>query len=69
MGTMGSGSSSTTPGNTLSVDGDYTGNGGSLYLNSVLGDDDSATDKLVITGDPSGTTDLYINGIGDGAQT
>ncbi|CCU23648.1 ShdA [Salmonella enterica subsp. enterica serovar Agona str. 57.A.08] len=69
MGTMTSGSSSSTPGNTLYVDGNYTGNGGSLYLNNVLGDDDSATDKLVITGDASGTTDLYINGIGDGAQT
>ncbi|EBP1814696.1 TPA: fibronectin-binding autotransporter adhesin ShdA [Salmonella enterica subsp. enterica] len=69
MGTIASGSSSSTPGNTLYVDGDYTGNGGSLYLNTVLGDDDSATDKLVITGDASGTTDLYINGIGDGAQT
>ncbi|EHA2776892.1 fibronectin-binding autotransporter adhesin ShdA [Salmonella enterica] len=69
MGTMTSGSSSSTPGNTLYVDGDYSGNGGSLYLNTVLGDDDSATDKLVITGDASGTTDLYINGIGDGAQT
>ncbi|EIO4914346.1 autotransporter outer membrane beta-barrel domain-containing protein [Salmonella enterica] len=69
MGTITSGSSSSTPGNTLYVDGDYTGNGGSLYLNTVLGDDDSATDKLVITGDASGTTDLYINGIGDGAQT
>ncbi|EBR0572353.1 fibronectin-binding autotransporter adhesin ShdA [Salmonella enterica] len=69
MGTMTSGSSSSTPGNTLYVDGNYTGNGGSLYLNTVLGDDDSATDKLVITGDASGTTDLYINGIGDGAQT
>ncbi|EAX5272902.1 fibronectin-binding autotransporter adhesin ShdA [Salmonella enterica subsp. enterica] len=69
MGTMTSGSSSSTPDNTLYVDGDYTGNGGSLYLNTVLGDDDSATDKLVITGDASGTTDLYINGIGDGAQT
>ncbi|EIU6493075.1 fibronectin-binding autotransporter adhesin ShdA [Salmonella enterica] len=69
MGAMTSGSSSSTPGNTLYVDGDYTGNGGSLYLNTVLGDDDSATDKLVITGDASGTTDLYINGIGDGAQT
>ncbi|EBI6402661.1 autotransporter outer membrane beta-barrel domain-containing protein [Salmonella enterica subsp. enterica serovar Johannesburg] len=52
-----------------SVLGDKTGNGGSLYLNTVLGDDDSATDKLVITGDASGTTDLYINGIGNGAQT
>ncbi|ECK8871615.1 fibronectin-binding autotransporter adhesin ShdA [Salmonella enterica subsp. enterica] len=69
MGTLTSGSSASTPGNTLYVDGDYTGNGGSLYLNTVLGDDDSATDKLVITGDASGTTDLYINGIGDGAQT
>nr|HAF2589987.1 fibronectin-binding autotransporter adhesin ShdA [Salmonella enterica] len=69
MGTMTSGSSSSTPGNTLYVDGNYTGNGGSLYLNTVLGDDGSATDKLVITGDASGTTDLYINGIGDGAQT
>ncbi|ECI3559763.1 fibronectin-binding autotransporter adhesin ShdA [Salmonella enterica subsp. enterica] len=69
MGTIASGSSSSTPGNTLYVDGNYTGNGGSLYLNTVLGDDDSATDKLVITGDASGTTDLYINGIGDGAQT
>ncbi|EAU3015685.1 fibronectin-binding autotransporter adhesin ShdA [Salmonella enterica] len=69
MGTIASGSSSSTPGNELYVDGDYTGNGGSLYLNTVLGDDDSATDKLVITGDASGTTDLYINGIGDGAQT
>ncbi|EMZ4495226.1 fibronectin-binding autotransporter adhesin ShdA [Salmonella enterica] len=69
MGTMTSGSSASTPGNTLYVGGDYTGNGGSLYLNTVLGDDDSATDKLVITGDASGTTDLYINGIGNGAQT
>ncbi|WP_071588023.1 fibronectin-binding autotransporter adhesin ShdA [Salmonella enterica] len=69
MGTMTSGSSASTPGNTLYVDGNYTGNGGSLYLNTVLGDDDSATDKLVITGDASGTTELYINGIGDGAQT
>ncbi|ODI54457.1 AIDA autotransporter [Salmonella enterica subsp. enterica serovar Enteritidis] len=69
MGTIASGSTSSTPGNMLYVDGNYTGNGGSLYLNTVLGDDDSATDKLVITGDASGTTDLYINGIGDGAQT
>ncbi|EEK4828218.1 fibronectin-binding autotransporter adhesin ShdA [Salmonella enterica] len=69
MRTIASGSTSSTPGNTLYVDGNYTGNGGSLYLNTVLGDDDSATDKLVITGDASGTTDLYINGIGDGAQT
>ncbi|EOX8473388.1 fibronectin-binding autotransporter adhesin ShdA [Salmonella enterica subsp. arizonae] len=69
MGTIASGSSASTPGNTLYVDGNYTGNGGSLYLNTVLGDDDSATDKLVITGDASGTTELYINGIGDGAQT
>ncbi|MBH0743819.1 autotransporter-associated beta strand repeat-containing protein, partial [Salmonella enterica] len=42
MGTIASGSTSSTPGNTLYVDGNYTGNGGSLYLNTVLGDDDSA---------------------------
>uniref|UniRef100_UPI003296C18A autotransporter outer membrane beta-barrel domain-containing protein n=1 Tax=Salmonella enterica TaxID=28901 RepID=UPI003296C18A len=45
------------------------GNGGSLYLYTVLGDDDSASGKLVFTGGASGTTDLYINGIADGAQT
>ncbi|WP_411899308.1 autotransporter outer membrane beta-barrel domain-containing protein, partial [Salmonella enterica] len=69
MGTMTSGSRSSTPGNTLYVDGNYTGNGGSLYLNPVLGDDASAPDKFVITGTASGTTDLSITGIGDLAQT
>ncbi|MES0259624.1 autotransporter outer membrane beta-barrel domain-containing protein [Citrobacter portucalensis] len=69
FGTLVSGSSTNTPGNTLFVDGDYVGSGASLYLNTELGGDDSATDKLVITGNATGETDLYIHGIGDGAQT
>ncbi|HHB0582723.1 TPA: autotransporter-associated beta strand repeat-containing protein, partial [Escherichia coli] len=36
-------------GNTLTVNGDYTG-GGTLIINTVLGDDTSATDKLIVTG-------------------
>ncbi|WP_370615678.1 autotransporter outer membrane beta-barrel domain-containing protein [Citrobacter portucalensis] len=69
-GTLVSGSSTYLPGNTLHVEGDYIGNEGSLYLNTELGDDSSATDKLVVTGDTSGNTTLYIHGIGNqGAQT
>lgn len=69
-GNLVSGSSTYLPGNTLHVEGNYIGNEGSLYLNTELGDDSSATDKLVVTGDTSGNTTLYIHGIGDqGAQT
>ncbi|MDM2844366.1 autotransporter outer membrane beta-barrel domain-containing protein [Citrobacter sp. Cpo090] len=69
-GTLVSGSSTYLPGNTLHVEGNYIGNEGSLYLNTELGDDSSATDKLVVTGDTSGNTTLYIHGIGNqGAQT
>jgi outer membrane autotransporter protein len=69
-GTLVSGSNTYLPGNTLHVEGNYIGNEGSLYLNTELGDDSSATDKLVVTGDTSGNTTLYIHGIGDqGAQT
>ncbi|MBO1041272.1 autotransporter outer membrane beta-barrel domain-containing protein [Brucella pituitosa] len=55
---------------TLTIDGDYTGNGGLLEIETVLGDDTSATDKLVITGNSSGDTDVkLINRDGLGAQT
>ncbi len=55
---------------TLTVDGDYTGKGGLLEIETVLGDDTSATDKLVITGNSSGDTDVrVINRDGLGAQT
>ncbi|WP_156994497.1 autotransporter outer membrane beta-barrel domain-containing protein, partial [Tatumella morbirosei] len=57
-------------GTTLTVNGDYTGDNGTLSLNTVLGDDDSLTDKLIITGAASGTTSVVVNNSnGSGAQT
>ncbi|NTE95165.1 autotransporter outer membrane beta-barrel domain-containing protein, partial [Agrobacterium tumefaciens] len=61
------------PGNsigTLTVAGNYTGNGGTLEIETVLGDDTSATDRLVVTGDTSGSTNVkVVNAGGPGAQT
>ncbi|MGV2140439.1 autotransporter outer membrane beta-barrel domain-containing protein [Agrobacterium sp. 16-2014-1-2a] len=61
------------PGNsigTLTVAGNYTGNGGTLEIETVLGNDSSATDKLVVTGSTSGSTNVQlINLGGTGAQT
>lgn len=58
------------PGNVLTVGGNYTGNNGTLLMNTVLGDDRAATDKLVIKGDASGQTRVAItNAGGTGAQT
>ncbi|EOT4177442.1 autotransporter outer membrane beta-barrel domain-containing protein [Escherichia coli] len=58
------------PGNVLTVGGNYTGNNGTLLMNTVLGDDSSATDKLVIKGDASGQTRVAVtNAGGTGAQT
>ncbi|HAI46281.1 MAG TPA: autotransporter outer membrane beta-barrel domain-containing protein, partial [Stenotrophomonas sp.] len=58
-------------GDTFTVAGNYVGNGGALYLNTVLGDDSSLSDKLVIsTGSASGTTGVGIlNAGGAGAST
>ena len=60
-----------TPGQTLTINGNYTGvASSSLALNTVLGDDSSVTDKLVITGDSAGTTSVSVNNAGGaGAQT
>lgn len=56
--------------NTLTVAGNYTGNGGTLLFNTVLGGDASATDTLVIGGDTSGQTNVSVNNVGGaGAQT
>ncbi|MBB3322638.1 autotransporter outer membrane beta-barrel domain-containing protein [Atlantibacter sp. RC6] len=56
--------------NTLLINGNYFGNGGSLRLNTYLGDDTSDTDTMKVTGDTSGNTTLYINPTGgDGAVT
>ncbi len=61
------------PGNsigTLTISGNYIGSGGTLEIESVLGDDTSSTDRLVVTGNTSGTTDVkVINLGGGGAQT
>ena len=55
---------------TLTVAGNYTGNGGVLQIEAVLGDDASATDRLVVSGDVSGQTDVHvINRGGSGALT
>ncbi|WP_370447128.1 autotransporter outer membrane beta-barrel domain-containing protein [Yersinia frederiksenii] len=57
-------------GNTLTITGDYIGNGGLLNMNSVLEDDDSVTDKLIIGGNTAGNTFVQVNNLGgSGAQT
>ncbi|WP_448683116.1 autotransporter outer membrane beta-barrel domain-containing protein [Pseudomonas nicosulfuronedens] len=54
---------------TLTVDGDFTG-GGHLVMNTYLGDDNSATDKLAVTGSTSGETRVTVNNTdGPGAET
>ncbi|WP_240780380.1 autotransporter outer membrane beta-barrel domain-containing protein [Serratia proteamaculans] len=60
----------TTPGNVLTVNGNYTGNNGNLLFNTALGDDKSATDKLLIKGNAAGTTNVSVtNAGGTGAKT
>lgn len=55
---------------TLEVTGDYVGDGGRLVLNTVLGGDASATDKLIVHGDTEGATAVTVNNVGGaGAQT
>lgn len=59
-----------TPGTTLTVRGDYEGQDGLLVFNTVLGDDNSATDRAVFQGGTSGRTDILVNNIGGtGDQT
>ncbi|PTT51901.1 autotransporter outer membrane beta-barrel domain-containing protein, partial [Stenotrophomonas sp. HMWF022] len=66
-GTIGLGDGTTF--NTLTVDS-FTGNGGTLAFNTHLGDDASATDKLVITGDANGQANVHVlNAGGTGAKT
>lgn len=59
-----------TAGNQLLVKGDYTGNDGHIHFNTALGDDNSVTDKMVVTGNTSGKTGVSVsNAGGTGAQT
>ncbi|WP_423605342.1 hypothetical protein [Sphingomonas sp. MS122] len=49
------------PGDSFSIRGNYVGNGGLLMLNTVLGNDSSASDRLVIDGgSATGTTSVTI---------
>lgn len=55
--------------NTLSVD-TFDGAGGTLLFNTQLGDDSSATDKLIIKGDANGQANVRVlNAGGAGAKT
>ncbi|WON76142.1 autotransporter outer membrane beta-barrel domain-containing protein [Serratia sp. UGAL515B_01] len=68
---LGSGILNTT--RTLSIIGNYVGEGGELHLNTVLDADDSPSNRLVIAGNgasATGTTSLIITNInGSGATT
>lgn len=58
------------PGNVLTVNGNYAGTNGLVNINTALGGDASATDKLVVNGNTSGTTRVQVNNTGGaGAQT
>ncbi len=55
---------------TLTITGDYVGNGGTWVMNRQLGDDGSAGDALVIQGNSSGTANVRVdNAGGAGALT
>lgn len=57
-------------GTTLTVDGDYHGQGGTLVFNSQLAGDASITDSMHITGDTDGSSYVTVNNLGgQGAQT
>ena len=58
-------------GNTLTVAGNYVGQSGTIGLNSYLGSDGAASDKLIISGgSTSGTSTLKVTNVGGpGAQT
>ncbi|MBC3948783.1 autotransporter outer membrane beta-barrel domain-containing protein [Pseudomonas folii] len=56
---------------TLTINGNYAGSNGRLLLQSVLGDDSSSSDKLVVSqGSLSGTTQINVTNLGGpGAAT
>ncbi|MBR0692741.1 autotransporter outer membrane beta-barrel domain-containing protein [Bradyrhizobium lablabi] len=59
-----------TPGTTLTVASNYVGNGGTLLFNTILGGDNSATDRLIVNGSTSGASIVRINNVGGtGAPT
>jgi outer membrane autotransporter protein len=60
----------TPPGTTLTVAGNYVGNGGTLGLNTFLGGDGSPSDKLIINGGTADPSIMRITNVGGpGAET
>ncbi len=58
------------PGQTLTLHQDYTTRGGTIVLNTVLGDDRSLTDKVVVEGNTSGTGFIKVlTALGTGSRT
>lgn len=57
------------PASTLVVNGNYTGNNGLLTLSTALGNDQSATDKLIVHGNTRGNTQVKINNAGGGGAS
>ncbi|CAI1110713.1 autotransporter outer membrane beta-barrel domain-containing protein [Serratia quinivorans] len=58
-----------TAGRTLTAN-NWNGQDGTLVLNTVLGNDSSVTDKLLVNGNTSGNTFVKVNNVGGGgAQT
>lgn len=54
----------------LTIAGNYIGNGGTVRVNTVFGGDSSATGRLVVTGDTSGTSQVRVVKVGGtGAAT
>lgn len=57
------------PFGTLTIAGDYAG-GGTVRINTELGDESSATSRLVIQGNTSGTSPVFVSAAGgSGART
>lgn len=71
--TMNAAGGTIAPGNsigTLTINGNYRGNGGRLEIETVLGGDASPSDRLVITGSSAGSTLVNVlNQGGTGAPT
>lgn len=64
-GTIDMTTASSSAADSLTVHGNYIGNSGQLWLQSVLGDDSSASDKLVVSdGSINGNTQLAVTNLG-----
>ncbi|PNM26301.1 autotransporter outer membrane beta-barrel domain-containing protein [Yersinia enterocolitica] len=55
---------------TFIIDGNYTGDNGTVVFNTILAGDSSVTDRLLITGNTAGQSFVTVNNIGgNGART